>query len=458
MRVTEKTSGRGVVWLGTWLISFFHLFADPVSAQPTAGDLLVKVHLDREFQGILHENRLIPGTRVHEVAEFDGAVVDSRGYVVSYVGSFWPYLSVPRVRVTIETAAGQQHPARLVGVDERIALAVLESEGLKGRSLAFGSSFTADRLHFTSPKNGGWRVFSVAPVKVQESDWLPEKRVYVAAVAPALTELVWEGSLVLDEKGKLLGITTHIGSHSFSKKMSIFQVLPFPVIQSSLGRIVKEKRSIGQGWLGIALEPRSRRPKVKDVVVGSPAQKAGMQAGDLVLRVDDHPVKTGHELARAICWKGVGNELTLTVDRDGRQRQVSALLTKRQDKRPPVVWALQVPRAWKEDWVAHEDLRLYRTVLPLPFDLGFVLDPLNPQLAEYFGCPEGSGLLIKSVLEGSPAAKVGFKAGDVLTGMNGRDLSSSADFQKRVEMTKDSTITIQFVRDHRLQTRKLLVK
>ncbi len=140
--------------------------------------------------------------------------------------------------------------------------------------------------------------------------------------------------------------------------MAIFQVLPFSVIHSSLDRIVKEKRSIGQGWLDIVLEPHSRRPKVKDVVVGSPAQKAGMQPGDLVLRVDDHSVETGHELARAICWKGVGNELPLTVDRDGGQRRVSALSTKRRDKRPPVVWALEIPQAWKEDWVAHEDLRL----------------------------------------------------------------------------------------------------
>ncbi len=134
MRVTEKNSGRDVVWLGTWLICFFHLFADPVSAQPTAGDLLVKVYLDREFKGILHENRLISETRVHEVAEFDGVVVDSRGYVVFYVGSFLPYLSVSHVRITIETASGQKHPARLVGVDERIALAVLESEGLNRHS------------------------------------------------------------------------------------------------------------------------------------------------------------------------------------------------------------------------------------------------------------------------------------------------------------------------------------
>ena len=60
-------------------------------------DSLVRVYLNREYAGVVHGSRYIPHIHVQEIAELQGVVIDSRGYVVSYVGSYWPELSLPGV-------------------------------------------------------------------------------------------------------------------------------------------------------------------------------------------------------------------------------------------------------------------------------------------------------------------------------------------------------------------------
>ena len=107
---------------------------------------VVKVYVNCEFPGVLHEGRFIPQVRVEQTAELEGAVVDSRGYIVSYVGDSWPEFTVPggEVGIWVENGDGKKYPARLVGVDERLALAVFECGDIRGECLEFGKLDTAD--------------------------------------------------------------------------------------------------------------------------------------------------------------------------------------------------------------------------------------------------------------------------------------------------------------------------
>jgi serine protease Do len=243
--------------------------------------------------------------------------------------------------------------------------------------------------------------------------------------------------------------------HLFSKRLQVWRVLPSQVLSTSVKRIIKERKNIRAGWLGIMPDPDVHALRVDKVIPESPADEAGLQSGDVIVRVDDQPVLSRGDLAQAIRWKGSGNTLDLSILRDGRLHEFSAVLTERQDKGPVVSWRLEVPSLWNQNERPEGQVKMYRIVLPPHLDLGLVVDPLTPQLAKFFKCPTDQGLLIRTVLPGSPASKVGFQAGDVLTQVNGRNVSSHLDIRESLEQVTDGVTVIQFVRNGRLLTRKV---
>ena len=136
MRLGHRRKGFSLISLLSLLL--FICSVVPLQAQRDFRHSLVRVHLDREFSGVVHEGRYIPQIRVQEVVELQGAIIDSQGHIVSYVGSYWPELSVPGAEVSVTTFDGKKHSAQLVGIDERIALVVLESRAIEGHALKFG--------------------------------------------------------------------------------------------------------------------------------------------------------------------------------------------------------------------------------------------------------------------------------------------------------------------------------
>ena len=198
--------------------------------------------------------------------------------------------------------------------------------------------------------------------------------------------------------------------------------------------------------------------RVDKVIPESPAEKAGLQSGDVIVGIDDQPVQSRRELAQAIRWRGAGSAVSVSVLREGDLHELSAVLSERQDKGPVVSWRLEVPSLWNQNERPEEQVKIHRIVLPPHLDLGLVVDPLTPQLAKYFKCPTDHGLLIRTVLPDSPASNVGFQAGDVLTQVNGRDVASHVDIRESLEAAKDEVLEIQFVRDGRLLSRKLVLQ
>ena len=456
MQVCSAYQQRGRALISFLVLLFYFGSLIPLQAQKDFKRSLVKVYLDREFSGVVHESRYIPQIRVQEVAELQGAIIDAQGHIVSYVGSYWPELSMPGAHVSVTTFDGQKHVAQLVGVDERIALVVLESRGIEGHPLKFSPSFQEKGLQFVSWTGADWRITSPTVVKFSGEESLPERELQIVPTGGVKADrYTVEGGLVLDEEGQLVAIVKRARPHLFSKTIRVWRVLPSQVVSTSVKRILKERKNIRAGWLGIMPDPDVEELRVDKVIPESPAEKAGLQSGDVIVGIDDQPVQSRRELARTIRWRGAGSTLSVSVLREGNLHKLSAVLTERQDKGPVVSWRLEVPSVWNQDERPEEQVRIHRIVLPPHLDLGLVVDPLTPQLAKYFKCPTDNGLLIRTVLPDSPASKVGFQAGDVLIQVNGRDVSSHVDLRESLEAVTDEVLEIQFVRDGRLLSRKL---
>jgi serine protease Do len=234
----------------------------------------------------------------------------------------------------------------------------------------------------------------------------------------------------------------------------VWQVFPSQVIQSSVNRIVETRENIRAGWLGIMPDFNTSDLRVARVIPESPAETADVQNGDVIVAIDGQTILSRRDLAQTIRWKGSGSQLTLSILRDGQPHELSMVLSERQDRGPRVSWRLEVPAFWNRTKSLEEQVEVYRTILPSYLNLGLVVDPLTPTLAEYFKQRARYGLLIRTVLPDSPAGQVGFQEGDVVVEVNGRSVASDMDIQRSFQ-SDDGVMMIRFLRDGRSMTRRI---
>lgn len=434
----------------------------PLIGQENANDVrnsLVTVHFSREFTGILHNNAFIPQIRVEEAIELEGGVVARGGYVISYIGSYWPEVNLPgvNVRFSVATCDGKQYPAELVGVDERISLLVLEVAGLTAPGLRLGGRVEQTSVQLACSLDREWKVASPVVANVGGDNFLPVHQIQVLPAGFGFTPQVSEGGMLLDKEGRLAGILTDAHTHPFSSKLQIWRFLPAAVLQESVRRIVRDRKNIKGGWLGVFLAPKEPQLRVKQVIPGSPAEKAGLQRDDVIVSVDGSSPQSRWDLVQMLRWKGADASLQLTISRRGREHSLGAVLGQRPDEGPRVSWRVEFPQFWSESQEPANQVKISRTLLPPHLNLGFAVEPVTEQLARFFRCPKDQGLLVKAVLADSPAERVGFRAGDVLIKLNDREIFSQSDVRESLQQNANGSVLIEFIRDGQLLSQEIVI-
>src|SRR5690606_18883162 len=312
-----------------------------------------------------------------------------------------------------------------------------------------GGAVSNGEFQFYSLDSEGWGVSRLKVVRHAADELLPEVSLRICPLSARTGRNAGDGSLIFDQYDRFVGIVTFAGKSLFSRDVDVFRFLPANRIRKSLRRIVREKRNIKSGWLGIFLDDKAAGIRIKNVIPGSPAAKAGLLPGDQITKINGAKLEGPEDLSRAIRWSGADSTVRLTVEREGMLMPIGiqAKLSERPlSQKPRLTWALQVPQVWNGEEEGGQEVRFYPVVLPSAMDLGFVTEPVTPQLARYFQCPKNSGLLVKSVLEGSPAERFGFRAGDVLFKVNNEELVSSTDLQEALQQS-DGALNIHFIRN-----------
>lgn len=172
-----------------------------------------------------------------------------------------------------------------------------------------------------------------------------------------------------------------------------------------------------RGWLGVSIENISsglvRKKKlesrdgayVRNVEEESPAEAAGIREGDVITEFDGKKIYDSSDLIDEVRSTKPGKEVFVTVLRDGEKKSLKVTIDKAPRSLTIVPRAPVAPRFRIEP-----PLSLMRSSVLY----GLTLENLNKQLGEYFGAPDGKGVLVKSVKRDSEAEKAGFKAGDVI--------------------------------------------
>lgn len=216
--------------------------------------------------------------------------------------------------------------------------------------------------------------------------------------------------------------------------------------------------------LGIRVSDTAGGVRVDDVNAGSPAEKAGIRAGDLVVEFDGERVRSTMQLTRLVRETPQGRQVPVAVMRDGKRQTLQATPDFREPGarlREPEYFLRQLPPfSFEYD---DRDPRRFEFRMPDPDTrfpagrgrLGVTLQSLTPELEEYFGAKAG-GALVSSVARDSAAARAGVKAGDVMTSINGRRVSDADDLMRELR-TLEGEVTIVVVREKKEMTLKAVI-
>lgn len=189
------------------------------------------------------------------------------------------------------------------------------------------------------------------------------------------------------------------------------------------------------------------------VAEGSPAARAGLMAGDVILRFDNEQVMTFRKLQRLISEAAPEQNIRLAISRNGSEQEISVTLGKRLSGYQGLIGAFPVQQG-EEARRSLELLQRNQGAIGFGWGrrIGVSTTQLTKQLADYFGITGGKGLLITTVAENSPAARAGLKAGDVITDAEGERIESSGDLSRAINRKTDGDVTLTVVRDRSQRT------
>jgi serine protease Do len=330
-------------------------------------------------------------------------------------------------QVDVTMSDGTTHRAKVVGADKKTDLAVLrlEGDGKKFPFLPLGDS--------NEVQVGDWVLAVGSPFGLQATvtsgivsakarqigagpydDYLQTD----AAINPGNS-----GGPLVNMRGEVIGINTAIvrgGS-------GIGFAIPASMAKQVSAQLV-DTGKVTRGWLGVMLQPLTpdlaasfgadgkKGALISEVTPDSPAAKAGLKSGDVVLEVDGHKVENPGDLARAVGLAAPGRKTTVIVWRDKAQKSVDIVLGEAPGER-------QASR------------------------LGFEVRPVTADLARQLNRTSTDGVVVSSVEDGTAAAEAGIRRGDVIVEVNRRRVKTLADFDGATrDVKKGERLTVRLER------------
>jgi serine protease Do len=184
---------------------------------------------------------------------------------------------------------------------------------------------------------------------------------------------------------------------------------------------------------------------VTDVVADGPAAKAGLQTNDVILQYDNHDVEGTVQFRRLVRETPPGRSVAITVLRAGHEEKLTIQVGTR---------ARNVGSEWNQGTALVVPPQAFNFKMEMPEIfmgmtpvLGIEAEDVTGQLGAYFKVPGDDGVLIRSVSAGTPAAKAGLKAGDVITRVDGLTVTTLNEMRARLrEKRGEKTVSLMVMR------------
>lgn len=240
------------------------------------------------------------------------------------------------------------------------------------------------------------------------------------------------GGPMFNLQGEVIGISSAIFSTTGAS-----QGVGFAIPANLAGWVIsqlKEHGEVKRGWIGIKIQPNT--PEIADslgisanqgVVVSGvteqgPAQKAGLQAGDIVLSFNRQPIDNTKNLSRLIAETKIGTPAPIEIWRSG-QKQTLTVPIELMPEETPLSAAKETASDAAETPDNGESLNI----------IGFTVKEISPELAErYKMAPSTSGVVVTDILPNSDASRKGIKIGDIIVKIDKRNIIGESAFHEYV--------------------------
>jgi serine protease Do len=328
--------------------------------------------------------------------------------------------------VEVTTDDGKTHTAKVIGTDPRTDLALIKVEG--------GSNFPYVRLADQAPRIGDWVLAVGNPFGLggTVTAGIVSARGRDIGAGPyddfiqidAPVNKGNSGGPTFDVDGNVIGVNTAIFSPS-GGSVGIAFAIPAETVKAVVAQL-KDKGQVTRGWIGVQIQPvtadiadslglkQAQGALVAEPQAGSPAAKAGIKSGDVIVSLNDEPVRDARTLARRISGMPPGTSVKIGLFRDGKEQQLSMTLGELPKER--------LTRA------SMEEREVPGSDLPR---LGLSLAP-----AASVSGAGALGVVVTQVDPDGAAAAHGFKTGDVILDVGGKVVNAPADVRSAMNDAK----------------------
>ncbi len=381
-----------------------------------------------------------------------GFIVSPDGYVVtnSHVITADGQGQVESITVTMPD--GTEYPAKLAGRDAASDLAVLKIEAGKAMPFVkFGDSRSA--------RVGDWVIAIGNPFGLGGT--------VTSGIISAVYRATGSGSAydrylqtdasinrgnsggpMFDMKGNVIGINNAIFSPtggSIGIGFAIPAEIAAPIVEK-----LKTGKAIERGYLGVQIQPvnedladslgiaHNRGEFIQSVQPSQPAAAAGMQSGDVVLKVDGKDVSPDQTLSFIVANTPPGKRIPIELIRDGKRMTLSANVGKRPSEDELAQQSFNPEQQPDDDQFNRSPQRQGEGIIEKA--MGVSVLPLTPQIARQLGAPETTrGLVVSVVDASSDAGTKGLQRGDIILSANYRDVTGVAELETAVRAARSAS-------------------
>jgi len=238
------------------------------------------------------------------------------------------------------------------------------------------------------------------------------------------------GGPLMNIKGEVIGINTAIISGNTGGNVGIGFAIPINVAKDIL-KDLKEKGTVTRGWLGVMIQKitpdlaesfnldRTEGALVGDVIPNSPAERAGIKRGDVIVRFDRHEVKTMESLPKIVGSTTPGKAVKVEVIREGKKKVLDVTIAILKDEKIKVA-ALD--------------------------PLGIQVQDITPDIAKSLNLDDVEGVLVSDVTPGEAGGESGLKRGDIISEVNRNRVKNTSDYNRIAGKLKRGDTALMLVK------------
>jgi serine protease Do len=366
-----------------------------------------------------------------------GVIVSPEGYILTN-----NHVVDGATSVQVVLSDRREFKARVIGKDDKTDVAVVKIDAVNLPAITIGDSERVEVGDFALAVGNPFGVGQSVTLGIVSATHRGMRNAIEgyedfiqtdAAINPGNS-----GGALVNERGELIGINTAIIAHGSEGNQGIGFAVPVNLARNVMDQILKNGK-VTRARLGILPQDVTptiaRQFGVKDsqgalvgeVEANSPAQKAGLRTGDIILEVNTSSVYDANQLRNIISSMQPDSNVNLKIWRDGAQRTL-----------PVTLGELNPEEARNQGGRTRGNNNNTDSALD-----GVSVEDLTSQVARGLGLSAGvSGVVVTEVSPGSAAASAGLQRGDVIQEVNRKPVKNAAEFETAVRNSKDGTLLL----------------